>query len=104
MLLCPSFLRPHTHKKVRQLPKLTGTFLHSSSWTESARKALYQNITEGREYDTSVAGYEVAAVLLKTLVFWDVTVCRMVNGEDTRKGRGAGVHKFPSNLEATSRF
>jgi hypothetical protein len=43
-------------------------------------------------------------VLLKTLVFWDVTVCRIVKGEDIRKGCGAGVHKFPSNLEATSKF
>jgi hypothetical protein len=58
-----------------------------------------------REYDTPVMGYEVTAVLLlKNLVFWDVTVCRMVNGEDTREGRGVGVHKFHSNLEATSKF
>ena len=57
-----------------------------------------------RDNDIPVAGYEVTMVLLKTLVFWDVTVCRIVNGEDIRKGRGAGVHKFPSNLEATSKF
>jgi len=33
-----------------------------------------------REYDTPVPGYEVKVVALKILVFWDVTLCKMVNG------------------------